>query len=155
MNPLQILQELQRLISIYNHEIYVLRTMQETWNSTSPQDPSCDPGLQAEQEEVVDKSWKAITDFMRSFTGVKELEEELKMYKDYTGGEIYMSDFQNAGQMRKALVTTRAEKAALIDTIKTHVLTPENIKCWFQILVGKGEKAFLEDVDKTLTNNTF
>lgn len=56
--------KLKELISIHEHESYELTRMRERWNDHD--DPGSDPGLQYEQELIVEKSYYKIIEYIKT-----------------------------------------------------------------------------------------
>lgn len=58
-----IIYKLKELISDYEYEKRVLTDMIDSWNNHD--DPESDPGLQYEQEYIVDNAYNAIVEFTK------------------------------------------------------------------------------------------
>jgi hypothetical protein len=63
MNREEIIYHLEHLIKEYKYECSVLEDMLECWEQHD--DPGSDPGLQYEQEMVIDEKWNKIQSFCK------------------------------------------------------------------------------------------
>lgn len=63
MNHEDIIRDLKNLINDWEYEKNTLSSMMNLWEEYD--DPGSDPGLQYEQEMLVDDKWNLITDFCK------------------------------------------------------------------------------------------
>jgi hypothetical protein len=63
MNHEDIIRDLKNLIDDWEYEKNTLSSMMNLWEEYD--DPGSDPGLQYEQEMLVDDKWNLITDFCK------------------------------------------------------------------------------------------
>lgn len=63
MNRELIIRDLKNLIDDWREEMEILKSMRDLWEEYN--DPGSDPGLQYEQEMMVDDKWNSITKFCK------------------------------------------------------------------------------------------